>query len=286
MTESERDAEEQDPTEAPELIEAERDLRRRELLLRYQEDYRCRFIALIGDITPDSPLYVEEILRHRERNAGLHLLLRTDGGNGEVAVRLARQIQSACRALTILVPDEAKSAGTLLALGAHRILMGPTSDLGPIDPQMWLANYGYVPAKSIAAAFREAERAAQSADSVAWFHAQALANRSAIEAQLAREAVEHTSVQLRQALQSKPNRARQQVEQLESRLRSLLITEPQSHAATISAQELRDAGLPVTELNSSDQHWLRIWELWTHYFEMPESQVYESVDASYRFDLE
>lgn len=35
--------------------------------------------------------------------------------------------------------DQAKSAATLIALGAHHLLMGPTSDLGPIDPQFRIA---------------------------------------------------------------------------------------------------------------------------------------------------
>ena len=37
--------------------------------------------------------------------------------------------------LQIVVPDFAKSAGTLMVLGADRVLMSDTSELGPIDPQ-------------------------------------------------------------------------------------------------------------------------------------------------------
>ena len=39
--------------------------------------------------------------------------------------------------LQIVVPDFAKSAGTLMVLGADRVLMSDTSELGPIDPQMF-----------------------------------------------------------------------------------------------------------------------------------------------------
>ena len=35
-----------------------------------------------------------------------------------------------------MVPNMAKSAGTLIALGADRIVMGYCSELGPIDPQI------------------------------------------------------------------------------------------------------------------------------------------------------
>jgi hypothetical protein len=38
--------------------------------------------------------------------------------------------------LRVIIPDFAKSAGTLMALGANKILMSDTSELGPIDPQL------------------------------------------------------------------------------------------------------------------------------------------------------
>ncbi len=39
-------------------------------------------------------------------------------------------------AFRIIVPDMAKSAGTLMTFGADQILMSDTSELGPIDPQI------------------------------------------------------------------------------------------------------------------------------------------------------
>ena len=40
----------------------------------------------------------------------------------------------------IIVPDFAKSAGTLMVLGADRVVMSDMSELGPIDPQMLLTD--------------------------------------------------------------------------------------------------------------------------------------------------
>ena len=42
--------------------------------------------------------------------------------------------------LRMIVPDLAKSAATLMVLGADSILMSDTSELGPIDPQVVLAD--------------------------------------------------------------------------------------------------------------------------------------------------
>jgi hypothetical protein len=36
----------------------------------------------------------------------------------------------------VIVPDSAKSAATLIAIGADEIVMGYCSELGPIDPQV------------------------------------------------------------------------------------------------------------------------------------------------------
>jgi len=55
---------------------------------------------------------------------------RYAGGDGETAVRLARATQGRCKEFTVIIPDQAKRADTILALGAHYILMGPVGDLG------------------------------------------------------------------------------------------------------------------------------------------------------------
>jgi hypothetical protein len=39
--------------------------------------------------------------------------------------------------LRVIIPDFAKSAGTLMALGADTLIMSDSSELGTIDPQIW-----------------------------------------------------------------------------------------------------------------------------------------------------
>ena len=53
----------------------------------------------------------------------------------------AEKIVKVCRTYSgddfeVLVPKAAKSAATMIAMGARRILMEPTAELGPIDPQV------------------------------------------------------------------------------------------------------------------------------------------------------
>jgi hypothetical protein len=66
----------------------------------------------------------------------LDLVLETPGGSGEVTEDIVRLLRSRYRHLAVIVPGWAKSAGTILAMAADEILMGPASALGPIDAQL------------------------------------------------------------------------------------------------------------------------------------------------------
>ena len=54
----------------------------------------------------------------------------------EVVERVVTTIRFMYEDLTIVVPDQAMSAGTIFALSADRIMMDHLSCLGPIDPQI------------------------------------------------------------------------------------------------------------------------------------------------------
>lgn len=64
------------------------------------------------------------------------LILVTIGGSGPAAFKIARLLQNHYEDFQIFVPAYCKSAGTVVALGAHTILMTSMSELGPIDSQV------------------------------------------------------------------------------------------------------------------------------------------------------
>jgi Serine dehydrogenase proteinase len=76
------------------------------------------------------PRHVEAIGKQRR----LSLLLYTRGGETQAAWPIVNFIREYCDELFILVPFYAHSAGTLMALGANRILMARFATLSPIDP--------------------------------------------------------------------------------------------------------------------------------------------------------
>jgi hypothetical protein len=66
----------------------------------------------------------------------LDLMLNSPGGSGEMAEKVIEMCRAHCRhEFRVVVPNFAKSAATMIALGADTILMGYLSELGPIDPQ-------------------------------------------------------------------------------------------------------------------------------------------------------
>ena len=66
----------------------------------------------------------------------ISLLLHTNGGNSAAAWRLINLLRTFCDELEVLVPSKALSAGTLISLGANRIVMTKQATLGPIDPSL------------------------------------------------------------------------------------------------------------------------------------------------------
>lgn len=88
---------------------------------------------------------------------GLLLILHTPGGLAEAAQTIIGYLRSKFSDIAALVPTYAMSAGTMIALGCDRVILGRQSQLGPTDPQLIVAN-GSFSAHSIVAQFEEAKQ--------------------------------------------------------------------------------------------------------------------------------
>lgn len=252
---------------------------RQALIRQYQDAFDCRLAIFVDTIFPPSITFFEELLYDASAAEDLHLLLWSPGGDGETAVRLVRSAQARCRELTVIIPDIAKSAATLLAMGAHRILMGPTSDLGPIDPQFQMPNGSLASAKDIIAALEEAEKAVEQRPDTYPLHAALLSDLTELMVQQARSAIARTGEQLEEALRSQPDRDESEVGQLVEGLREPLIELPKSHSAIFGSREAAAAGLPIVEADPDGDQWQMVWRLWAKYFVIGPA-IYESANAS------
>jgi len=66
----------------------------------------------------------------------ISLFLYTRGGDTLAAWSLVNLIWMFCDELEVIIPSKAHSAGTLISLGANKILMTKQATLGPIDPSV------------------------------------------------------------------------------------------------------------------------------------------------------
>lgn len=253
---------------------------RQALIRQYQQACQCRLVVVADVVFSESVTLFEETLYDADPAQDLHVMLSTPGGDGETAIRLIRQAQCRCRELTVIVPDEAKSAGTLFVLGADRIYMGPTSDLGPVDPQFLLADGTLGAARAIIAAVEDAEKRIQANPQTYPLHAALLADTSAMMVQQARDALARTENQLKEALSCVETRSQQEVDKLAKALHGPLIGHTQSHGTTISSKDAKGFGLPVREAAQGEAQWREIWRLWTKYRALGDVRVYEGEHAS------
>ena len=80
-------------------------------------------------------LLIKETASPRRRRNVL-LLLVTPGGDPDAAYRIARWLQHKYERFTLYVSGYCKSAGTLIAVGAHELVISERGELGPLDVQM------------------------------------------------------------------------------------------------------------------------------------------------------
>lgn len=94
------------------------------------------YIVYYGDITRGDANRLVTNGRTRTRRENVALILTTRGGEADGAYRIARYLRSHYADFTVLVDTICKSAGTLLAMGAHHIVMTDLGELGPLDVQI------------------------------------------------------------------------------------------------------------------------------------------------------
>jgi membrane-bound ClpP family serine protease len=70
------------------------------------------------------------------RGRDILLIIDSPGGSVEPAYLISKTLKRLGKKFSVAVPRRAKSAATLLSLGADEIHMGMMSQLGPIDPQV------------------------------------------------------------------------------------------------------------------------------------------------------
>lgn len=101
--------------------------------------YESFFSHPAGIIDDPDAAMIERLLTSinlSEYPGGIDLMINSPGGNPTTAEKIILTCRTYADSFRVIVPASAMSAATLVAMGADVIVMTPTSEIGPIDPQM------------------------------------------------------------------------------------------------------------------------------------------------------
>ena len=82
---------------------------------------------------------MSSVYQDRQRTGNgevIELLLHSGGGHPDIAFKVMKFFRRRFKKVNVIVPLRAKSAATLMCLGADKVLMGELAELGPVDIQI------------------------------------------------------------------------------------------------------------------------------------------------------
>ena len=189
---------------------------------------------------------LSEILEGIEADK-VDLMLQTPGGEVTAVEKYVTVLQQQLKnGYRVIVPNFAKSGGTLICLSSEKILLGVNSELGPIDPQMNLQGIGSVPCEFISKdetlppTLRElARNAAEGSRNLA---------RNYLSQGMLKEQGKKRKIEIDQVIKkiSSPNSY-------------------SSHSSVIDYSEANELGLSVDWMEPDSNLWKRIWLLYCAY---------------------
>lgn len=100
------------------------------------DELNADVILYSGPIERDIDRMLIDACVTRRRRDNVLLMLVTMGGDPHTAYRIARCFQDNYNRFILYVSGFCKSAGTLVALGAHELIFSDHGELGPLDVQM------------------------------------------------------------------------------------------------------------------------------------------------------
>lgn len=234
------------PRQSPLFWVDQKDRYLRQLFIKDIEELTSRRLIIYftncnssAQIDQNDDQYLIELLAATDGRP-VDIMLETNGGYTDAAEKLVSILRGQLKDFRAIVPRRAKSNGTLLALAAKSIVMGPSSELGPIDPNLVLGPGTSAPAQFII-------QAAQAVDPIIL--------------QAAHYAVMQTQKLASMLLQTGMMSGKDSKE-IDEVVKSLSTRDVyHSHGSVIDAQEAARLGLAVEILGQNDEIWKRIWLL-------------------------
>lgn len=273
--------------------------RRQELISEIEKLTGNKLICYLGGhsglISRDDAVFFGDLLHNIPANHPVDLLLQTPGGDIDAAEKLINMVRNRVRSarLRVIVPDYAKSAGTLIALGADAVMMSDSSELGPIDPQVTLedasGNQMATPIHSYLEAFREHSEALRRKpdDPVAF---QMLKKIDPIKFKHFEMVMRRARTIAEELLQQGMLRSRAAASGPSFTKIANDLLDPNrwpSHGQMICAEDAIEIGLTVDRREPEDEEWQMFWQLYCYQrmeLPSPTTKLFESYYACLHCD--
>ncbi len=205
---------------------------------------------------------IEGVLQKTDRNKKLCIILNSPGGDGLAAERIIKICRSySASGFSVLVPKMAKSAATMIAMGATKIYMSDTSELGPIDPQTRIGEQR-VSVYSIVESYRKLLDGAVNTKGRIEPFLQQLSNYNPIEVKQL-ESLQDLSEDIAiNALKSGMMSSKPKSE-IKRKIRLFLTPETTKvHGRAIYPETAKKAGLNIEMMDHNSGFWNLCWELY------------------------
>ena len=249
----------------------------------------CYLAGHDGEISRDDAVFFGDLLHNIPAGHPVDLLLQTPGGDIDAAEKLISMVQNRVGSaqLRVIVPDYAKSAGTLIALGADVVMMSDSSELGPIDPQVTMVdssgNHITTPIHSYLEAFREHSETLRKDpdDPVALLMLKKMdpTKFKHFETVMRRARTIAEDLLKQGMLRSPPPGSTVSFSSIAAAL--LDPTRWPSHGQMICAEDAMEIGLSIDQRDPNDPEWQLFWQLYCYQrLELnPTTKIFESYYA-------
>lgn len=211
---------------------------------------------------------LQSVLQHTDCTKGLVVMVNSPGGDGLAAERIV----NTCRAYSgtndywVVVPGKAKSAATIMCMGASKIMMGLPSELGPVDPQIFRLEGETVKqfsAYSLVSGYEKLFKGAASTKGNLEPYIQQLQKYDVRDINKYKDLIKLSDDISVKVLKSGTMRNKTKTE---IRKKIKVFLDPAAgtitHARSINRDEARSCGLNIEDMNVHSPEWLAVYELY------------------------
>lgn len=226
---------------------------------------------------------IEGLLQRMDLSNGLALLINSPGGIGLAAERILNVCKSYSKTgeFIAVVPGKAKSAATMVCMGASKVLMSKTSELGPIDPQVRVNKDGNemsVALCNLVASYEELFSDAAATKGNLQPFLQALANydpRQIKEYKTAIELAEDVAIRALKAGMMSTSTA----SEIKKKIAVFLTPDKtKSHGRSIFHEEATSCGLNVELIDLDSELWRKSYELYVRLDNFTRNRAFKCIE--------